>query len=444
MSDKTKSPESTETILNSIADGVFTVNRDWKVTSFNRAAEQITGITRNEAMGQHCCDVFRASICETNCALRETLKTGKQVVNRQVYIVNSEGNTIPISISTALLKNREGEIIGGVETFRDLSTVEELRKQLSQKYSFQDIISKNSKILEIFDILPGISESDSTILIEGESGTGKELMARAVHNLSPRKDKPMIAINCGALPDTLLESELFGYKAGAFTDAKKDKPGRFALAEGGTILLDEIGDVSPALQIRLLRVIQEKVYEPLGSVESVKANVRIIAATNRKLEDLIQEGKFREDLYYRINVIKIKLPALRERKDDIPVLAYHFISKFNHLRKKTVTEISPEVMSLLMDYDFPGNVRELENIIEHAFVLNHSGTIESRDLPETIRPDRTAGVSNADAKSIEDIEKQFIFEVLKRNNWNRTRAAKQLSIHKTTLWRKMKKYHIQP
>jgi len=442
MSNEIKKTDSTDIILDSIADGVFTVDREWRITSFNKAAENITRISKEEAIGQQCCDIFRASICESHCALRETFKTSRQIINRPVYIINSDGETVPISISTALLKNKEGDIIGGVETFRDLSVVEELRRRLDKKYSHQDIISKNNKILEIFDILPGIAESESTVLIEGESGVGKELFTRAIHNLSPRKKKPLVTINCGAIPDALLESELFGYKAGAFTDARKDKPGRFALAEGGTLFLDEIGDISPALQVRLLRVLQDKIYEPLGGTESIKADVRIIAATNKELEKLIKDGSFREDLYYRINVIKIKLPPLRDRKEDIPLLANHFISRFNKLKPKLITSISPEVLSILMNHNFPGNIRELENIIEHAFVLNRSGKIEIKDLPENLRP--TEANKQIEIKSIDDIEAQFITETLRKNNWNRSDAAKQLNMHKTTLWRKMKKLHIKP
>lgn len=432
--------ETTRIILDSIADGVFTVDHNWIITSFNRAAEEITGIARDEAIGQQCCDVFRASICENKCALRETFKSGNKVANLPVYIINARGDTIPISISTALLRDKDGKIIGGVETFRDLSTVEELRRVLYDKYSYQDIISKSKKILEIFNTLPSIAESDSTILIEGESGVGKELFTRAIHNLSHRKDKPFVTINCGALPDTLLESELFGYKAGAFTDARKDKLGRFALAEGGTLFLDEIGDISPALQVRLLRVIQEKKYEPLGGTETVKANVRIITATNKNLDQLIKEKTFREDLYYRINVIRIKLPPLRERKEDIPLLANHFISRFNKIQYKKISGISPEVLSILMNYDFPGNIRELENIIEHSFVLNRTGEININNLPENLRPKVSLKIKKS--KSIDDLEKDFITEVLIKNNWNREETAKELDMHKTTLWRKMKKLDI--
>jgi PAS domain S-box-containing protein len=436
-----KNNDTTEIILDSIADGVFTVDRDWRITSFNRAAEEITGILKEEAIGQRCCDVFHASICETNCALNETFETNRPVVNRTAYIIDADGVRVPISISTAVLRDKKGDAIGGVETFRDLSTIEELRRELEKKYSFHDIISKNSEMLRIFDILPGVAESDSTVLIEGETGTGKELIARALHNLSHRKDKPFVAVNCGALPDTLLESELFGYKAGAFTDARKDKPGRFAVAESGTIFLDEIADISPALQVRLLRVIQERTYEPLGATESVQADVRIVAASNRNLDKLVRSGKFREDLYYRINVIRVKLPPLRERKEDIPLLVDHFIRRFNNLKKKLIADVSPDVLAVLVGYDYPGNIRELENIIEHAFVLCRGTVIDIENLPENVRPEE--GRPLARLTSMDDVEVAFITEALRRNNFNRKKTAQELGMHKTTLWRKMKKLGIQ-
>ncbi len=437
----TEQQDTRDVILDSIADGVFTVDCEWRITSFNRAAEGITGIVKEEAIGQRCCDVFHASICETNCALKETFKTKRPVVNRAVYIVDAEGNRVPITISTAVLKDKSGNIIGGVETFRDLSAIEELRRELERKYSFYDIVSKSDKMLQLFDILPSIAQSDSTVLIEGESGTGKELVARALHSLSYRKDGPIVAVSCGALPDTLLESELFGYKAGAFTDARKDKPGRFAMAKTGTIFLDEITDISPALQVRLLRVIQERTYEPLGSTESVKADVRIVTATNRNLEKLVKAGQFRQDLYYRINVVRIKLPPLRERREDIPLLINHFIRRFNNLKKKLITDISPDALAVLMSHDYPGNIRELENVIEHAFVLCRGTVINIDNLPENIRPKETKPLGAL--TSMDDLEAVYISEALKKNNWNRKKTAKELGIHKTTLWRKMKKLGIR-
>ena len=440
--------EQTKIILDSIADGVFTVDPNWKITSFNRSAERITGINKAEALGRYCWDVFKASICEKCCSLRRTMETGHPIVNQPIFIVNSKGDRIPVSISTAILKDAKGEIIGGVETFRDLRVVEELRKELANQHSFMDIISKNREMQHLFATLELVSESDATILVVGESGTGKELFAKAVHSLSNRNKGPMVTVNCGSLPDTLLESELFGYKAGAFTDAKKDKPGRIALAENGTLFLDEIGDVSNLLQVRLLRVLQDKVYEPLGSTKTEKANVRIVAATNKNLEHLVKKNLFREDLYYRINVVKLILPPLRERKEDIPLLAEHFIKKFNILRGKEIQGASPEVMDTLMAYDYPGNIRELENIIEYATVVSQNSLIRFKNLPENIRllseHKVKTGPKDIDEKtfSLDAMEKDFIYEVLKKTNWNRSAAAAQIGIHPTTLWRKIKRLKI--
>jgi len=441
--------DRTHIILDSIADGVFTVDVDWKITSFNRAAEKITGIRRSEAIDRHCWDVFRASICERQCALRQTMKTGDPIVNQTIFIVNAEGDLIPISISTALLKNEVGTVIGGVETFRDLSVVEELRKELEGRHSFLDIISKNAEMQRLFALLEQVSESNATVLLSGESGTGKELFAKAIHSLSPRKDGPIVTINCGALPDNLLESELFGYKAGAFTDAKRDKPGRLALAEGGTVFLDEIGDISPALQVRLLRVLQDKVYEPLGSTKSVKADIRIVTATNKDLEKLVSQGNFRQDLYYRINVVKLILPPLRKRKEDIPLLADHFIRKFTRLNGKEIQGLSPDVLPMLMSHDFPGNVRELENIIEYASVVCKNSHIGIEHLPDHLNrdPEAVEGMgewkTDQDKVSLKDVERNFIYEALKKNNWNRSATAAQIGVHTTTLWRKIKRLNIE-
>jgi PAS domain S-box-containing protein len=438
---------TTKIILDSIADGVFTVDRDWNITSFNRAAERIAGIAAKKAVGQKCFDVFHANVCQAACVLKDTLKTGKEIIDRPVNILNHDGKVIPVSISTAVLKDERGNIIGGVETFRDLSALEALKKEISRQYSFEDIISKNYEIQSIFDILPDIAESDSTVLIQGESGTGKELFARALHNLSRRKKGPFVAINCGALPDNLLESELFGYKRGAFTDAKKDKPGRFALAEGGTLFLDEIGDLSLFLQAKLLRVLQEKEYEPLGATTSVKANVRIIAATNKNLQSMITQEKFREDLFYRLNIIKLELPPLRSRKEDIPLLVDHFIKKLNFEKGKNVTGISDDVIRLFMTYDFPGNIRELENLLEHAFVMCRRGEITVEHLPGEFRETLIAPKDGDDNNiSLQDRFKRseavIIKEALKRNRGLRRQTARELEIDPSTLWRKMKRLGI--
>jgi PAS domain S-box-containing protein len=439
----------TQIILDSIADGVFTVDSQRKITSFNRAAEEITGIKKEEAFGRHCWEVFRASICEKRCSLQETMETGRPIVNQAIFIVNSAGERLPVSISTAILKDEEGLVIGGVETFRDLTVVEELRKELSGRHTFMDIISKSKDMQRLFGMLEQVAESDATILLEGESGTGKELFAKAIHSLSPRKKGPMITVNCGSLPDTLLESELFGYKAGAFTDAKKDKPGRLALAERGTLFLDEIGDVSPALQVRLLRILQDKVYEPLGGTKPVKADVRIVAATNKNLESLVREGKFREDLYYRIHVVKLLLPPLKNRKEDIPLLADHFVRKFSRLSGKEIQGLSPGVLPILMSHDFPGNIRELENIMEYATVVCKNDLIGIEHLPDYLRP-RLGGMEKRlhqdhreKALTWDDLERTYLYETLKRNNWNRAKTAAQMGIHTTTLWRKIKRLNLE-
>ncbi len=427
-----------DVILDSIAEGVFTVDSDWLITSFNRAAEKITGTARSDAIGRQCWNVFRASICESACALRETMETGERVVGRQVYVINSAGNRVPISVSTALLRDDAGEIIGGVETFRDLSVEQELRRELERRYTFSDMTGRDDRIQELFTMLPDIAESGSTVLIQGESGTGKELLALAIHGLSSRAGGPMVIVNCGALPDTLLESELFGHKAGAFTDAKRDKPGRFALAEGGTVFLDEIGDISTALQSKLLRVLEDGTYEPLGGTETLTADVRIVSATNRNLPELVKRGEFRRDLYYRINVVTVELPPLRERKGDIPLLVDHFIAKFNSLRNRDVAGVSSAVMSILMSHDFPGNIRELQNIIEHGFVTCRSGQIGTRHLPTYLK----SGAISAETgrpHSMEDLERQFLVLALERNGGNRLRTSSELGIHKTTLWRRMKR-----
>jgi len=417
-------------ILDSIADGVFTVNLDLFITSFNRAAEKITGISREEAIGRQCLEVLRANVCETGCLLRQTIETERPIVNVPVYILRSDKKRIPISVTTALLKDSNG-----------MTVVNKLRKALLKQHSFEDIVSKNAKMLQLFSTLPQIAESNSTVMIVGASGTGKELFARAIHNNSLQRKGPFITINCGALPDTLCESELFGYKAGAFTDAKKDKPGRFALAQNGTIFLDEIGDVSQAVQARLLRVLEEKVYEPLGSTKTVKTNARVITATHRNLEDLVQTGEFREDLYFRIDVIKMMLPKLSERKGDIPLLVDHFIERFNHLTGRNIMGLSQKAIAALMLYDWPGNVRELENAIEHAFVLCQSDLVRLQDLPDRLIP-QSDSMLVPTGLTLMEIEKRTIEQALQRNKWKKMVTARELGIDKNTLRRKINRLGI--
>lgn len=445
MSKPYKPPEdTTEIILESISDGVFTVDHNWTIMSFNRAAEEITGIPRSEAIGKPCWEVFRSNMCEGDCALRRTMKGGKSLVSTSTYIVDSRKRRIPIAVSTSLLKNDKGDVLGGVETFRDLSLVEELRKELSSRYQLGDMVSRSPSMQKIFELVPQVAASDSTVLIQGETGTGKELLARAIHNSSHRKGKPFIGINCGALPDTLLESELFGYKAGAFTNAVKDKPGHFALAKGGTVLLDEIGDISPAFQVRLLRVLEEKEFQPLGALRPEKMDVRIIVASHQDLSGMVEKEKFRQDLFYRINVIRLVLPPLRERMEDIPLLIERFVARMNRLSGKSISGIDRDALEILMAHNFPGNIRELENIVEHAFILCTDGFIRPQHLPGNLA-EHVLHHDGSDTlnKTLKAAETHSILESLRRNNYNRQAAARELGMHKSTLYRKMKKLGIK-
>lgn len=433
----------TEAILESISDGVFTVDMGWRITSFNRASEIITNVPRQEAIGQLCSEVFRSSICGAECALQQTLKTGKPVIGKSCYIINADGERIPISISTAVLRDADGNVIGGAETFRDVSEIEALRSELEGKFRVGDLVSHSPVMQRIFEALPAIAESPSTVLLQGATGTGKEKLARTIHALSSRSEGPFVAVNCGALPDSLLESELFGYKAGAFTGATKDKLGRFAVAKGGTLFLDEIGDISPALQVRLLRVIQERSYEPLGSTRSEKADVRIVVATNKDLSALVRLGQFREDLYYRINVVRIELPPLRSRKEDIPLLVKEIIERHNRLQRRSIQGVSSDALSLLMAHHWPGNVRELENVIERAFILCNEDDIAIRHLPEELTAQSPLGSPNmARQTAHEQFDAGLILSALERNAFNRLATARELGMHKTTLFRKIKKLGI--
>ena len=431
-------------IFDNISHGIFTINEDGRITSFNNAAEQITGHSREEVIGMSCAQVFQADICASECPLKRSIKTRERTEDKEVNIITKDGDRLPIAISTTALIDDEGHVLGGVEMFRDLSAVHELQKKLFESYKLEDIISKSPAMQPIFEMLPLLANSQSNVLIEGESGTGKELIARAIHHLGQRRNKPFVAINCAALPDALLESELFGYKKGAFTDAKKDKPGRFARAEGGTLLLDEVGDLSPAMQVKLLRVLQEKEYEPLGATQPVKADVRIIASTNKELNRLVRKKTFREDLFFRLNVVRLNIPPLSERREDIPILVRYFINKFNALQGRRIQRCSERVMAVLMSCSFPGNVRELENAIEHAFVVCTGDLIQLDDLPphliSTYR--KTAETPDSKKMPLQVAEAETIRSILAKNQGNRKLTAVELGFSRNTLWRKMKLYGL--
>jgi PAS domain S-box-containing protein len=435
--------EIAQLVFESISDGVFTTDRDCRITSFNRAAEEISGFSRDEAIGQYCFDIFRSDVCQSRCALRHTLKNGGEHRNVRANIISRDGEQVPISVSTTVLYDRKGKARGAVEFFHDLSQVESLRAHIFKLKQLEDLISSNEEMQRIFNLLPEIAEAECNVLIQGPSGSGKELIAQALHNLSPRKDNPYIKINCAALPENLLESELFGYVKGAFTDAKRDKPGQFRLAHGGTLLLDEIADMPLPLQVKLLRVLNNGEFHPLGSTVSYHSDARILCATNADLEERVRQGTFREDLYYRINVIGIQIPPLRDRIEDLPLLIDYFIQKFSEKKGKAIQRVSVQVLQLLRKYDFPGNVRELENIIEHAFVLCHGETIEVYHLPPKLVQTILNSENNVNGHSqSEKSEEAIIREALIRHMGNREKTAQELGMHRTTLWRKIKRYKI--
>jgi len=441
-------PRFGATIFENIPHGIFTVDQEGTITSFNRAAETITGWNRDEVVGHQCSRVFRSDHCEHSCFLRQSIELGEQHRDQEVVITRKDGNELLVSVSTANLEDDNGRLVGGVEMFRDLTVIAELRRQIQNSYTNQDIVSKSSAMRGVRELVPLVARSHSTVLIEGEQGTGKEVVARAIHNLGSRRDQPFVAVNCGALPDSLAESELFGYVKGAFTDAVKDKAGRFALAEGGTLFLDEVGEISPAIQVKLLRVLQEKEYMPLGGETAVPSDVRILAATNRNLASEVGHGRFRQDLFFRLNVVRINIPPLRARMEDVPLLVGRFIEKFNALQGRRINGISERAIAQLLRYDYPGNVRELENAIEHGFVVCGGSVIEREDLPPHIIGEQVAPpnllnpLAQWDMGPLQGAEALAIREALANNRGVRTLAAKELGISRNTLWRKMKRYEI--
>jgi len=432
------------TIVESVSEGVFTIDPEKRITYLNPAAEKITGFSAAEAVGQNCFDIFRADICARNCPLETALVSGQPHMNLRAFIINKSGARIAVSMNAAPLKDEEGRIIGAVETFQDLSEVEELRRQVSHGYAPEDIVGRHPRMREILAFLPDIAVSDSPVLIEGPTGSGKELIARAIHGLSNRSKGPFVPVNCAALPDSLLESELFGYAKGAFTGAAKNKAGRILSAHRGTLFLDEIGSTSMAFQADLLRVLEDGVFTPLGATQSLKSDFRLVTATNLDLKKLVQQDRFRDDLYYRLNVVKVSLPPLKDRKDDIPILIDHFIHKFNLVKGRSIRGVEPEVLALLMGYPFPGNIRELENIVEYAFVACKGAMIELNHLPRDLDMENgvQANTGRSNAAAADNPEAQKIQAVLDRCGGNRLKACRALGISRATLWRKIGKFGL--
>ena len=438
-------------MLDCLADAVVAVDLQGRITLLNRAAEALAGLPSEQARGRLCREVLKADDHAVERLLLQAALGQGPALNKGLYLLTGEGLRLPASLTVSALEDTHGQVVGAVGILRDLTDVFEgylagtagdpradLRKALLRLDSYAGIISRNHEMREIFAVLPEIARSDATVLIQGASGSGKELFARALHQLGPRSEGPLVILNCGALPDSLLESELFGYKAGAFTDARQDKPGRFAQAHGGTLFLDEIGDISPAMQVRLLRVLQEREVMPLGGTRAEATDVRVIAATHRDLYRLMLAGRFREDLFYRLDVVRLRIPPLCRRSEDIPLLADHCIARLRRRHRKEIGGLSAEALALLQRYDFPGNVRELENALEHAFVLCSGAVIEPRHLPMRLRQQAEQAESPA-VSSLAELESRFLRQVLERNDNSAGAAARELGIHRSTLWRRMKR-----
>lgn len=425
-------------ILDSVADGIFAVDKSMRIISFNRAAEQLTGYSRDEVLGQPCKEVFRSEYCHHDCCVQKSLLAGDTVIRHQVGIMDKFERPLQVTISASPIRNESGEIVGAVEILRSQIEPETETRQYQEKYAFEGIYSRNEGMHGLFDVLPDIAASNATVLIEGDSGTGKELFARAVHNLSSRQGGPMVVVNCGALPEPLLEAEIFGARRGAYTGAVESRPGRLEMAQGGTLFLDEIGDLPLALQVKLLRVLENREYQPLGAKFPVQADVRFVAATHRNLEQMVEEGSFRRDLYFRLNVVGFTIPPLRDRSEDIPLLIDMALDRFNQEYNKEVRGFSPAAMRILMAHEFPGNVRELLNIIEQAIIFCRNGEITVEQLPESLRQEDPKGLKRKRGCPSE----AELRTVLTRFDGNRNRTAREFGVDRTTLWRWMRRCQL--
>ncbi|MCB2169087.1 MAG: sigma 54-interacting transcriptional regulator [Deltaproteobacteria bacterium] len=432
-------------ILDNLDIGVLTVDRGDHISFFNTMAEKITGYSRTELLGKSCDKVFGSRFGKDFKKAPEQLKDGNGHIRVETDLTTREGQRIPVQANYVPLKNEEGSVVGGLTTISDLSLQYHYKSAIRGQYTYFDMVGRHPEMQKIFEIIPVIAASDATVLIEGPTGTGKDLLAKIIHNASDRAGQKLIKVNCASLPDNLLESEMFGYVKGAFTGADRDKPGRFQLADGGTIFLDEIGDLPLALQAKLLRVIEDREFYALGSRQTTRVNVRILSATNQNLKRLAEEKKFREDLFYRLNVMRLELPALKDRKSDLPLLIEHILKRICTTKHASVGRIDEPAMEVLLNYDYPGNVRELENILEHALIICCGDTIEKKHFPlwllKSVAQDHSDDDISGAARRAWN-EKERIIDTLRRYRWNKSHTARALSMDRTTLWRKMKKYQI--
>jgi len=436
-------PGSILSIISALNEGIIALDPALNIMTMNPAAEAIMGRSRWDLAGTPICDLFGEQACPQDI-LAETLHAGAPIIDFQTTIRMGPNRRGHVLLRTAPLKHRDGSDLGIALILGDVTEVTTLRQQLTRQDSHGNLIGRDSKMLELFNLISDVAASEATVLIRGESGTGKELVARAVHDASERRQGPFVQVNCSALSENLLESELFGHVKGAYTGAASDRRGRFEEAQGGTIFLDEIGDVSPVVQVKLLRVLQERTIERVGDNKSIPVDVRVVSATNRNLESMLTTGRLREDFYYRIKVVSLQIPPLRDRPEDIPLLVSHFLQKISQRENRAaVPSVSGGAMNRLMNHGWPGNVRELENVIEHAMVLSKDGTILPAHLPaDLVGVSRNRRLQEVPLHS--EQESQIINRALVDAGWNRTRAARRLGIDRTTLWRKIREYGLTP
>lgn len=428
-----------EAIFRSVKDAIISVDKDLALLETNEAANSICGLTRND-IGK----AFSAlsGSCNGKCveALTETITTKKSVELSSLDCQFKHRKEQTVSLTTFPLINRHDKFSGAIMVIRDETRLTGLEKELNERQKFHRMIGESKNMQDVYSLIELLTDVETTVLITGESGTGKELVAEALHYKGNRSSNTLVKVNCSALSENLLESELFGHVRGAFTGAIKDKVGRFQMADGGTIFLDEIADISPKIQIKLLRVLQEKEFERVGDSKTSKVDVRVVTATNQNLSEKVNRGEFREDLYYRLNVMKINLPPLRERREDIPLLVNHFMKKFNKKFVKDIKSISKDVEKLFMDYNWPGNVRELEHTIEHAFILCRQSAITIAHLPPEMKTHSSNDMSISGNGNIDDPE--VILSALEKAAWNKTKAAALLGISRRSIYRKIKEFNI--
>ena len=436
-----------EWILDSLATGVFTVDANFIITYFNSQAELLTGYSKKEALGRQCWEIFKTNHCRTHCNLQQAMKEDSRIYNARLTMRNRYNKEIPVAITAAVLHDQEGRILGGVESFQDDRARVALEKEVKGSYGLSDFVTQDAALLQQLEKLPIIANSSKPMLILGETGVGKDFLARIVHNISNRRQGPYIKVNCAAIPGTMLESELFGYKKGAFTDAKYDKPGKFKLAQNGTILLDELGELRLDMQAKLLQVIEDKEFFPLGATKMEWVNARIIATTNCELQRMINAGTFRKDLYYRLKMYEFRIDPLRERRGDLGMLIEYFLNRSATINNRETPQIKSEVLDILTSYTYPGNVRELRNIIEYA-VMTCDGCVQVKDVPEYVLSSEQGmnlGQQTSPEKSEDDLqatERKALLRALHRNKWHIQNTAQSLHMNRTTLWRKMKKHNL--